>query len=377
MPAMSPTMDKGGVTEWKFKEGESFSSGDVLLEVETDKAQIDVEAQDDGILAKILVQNGGKDIPVGQPIAILAEEGDDLANLEIPDVSAPAAAAAAAPKTETPKAETPKAETPKPSTPAPSGTSTVANPKQVLFPSVATLLAENNISRDDAIAKIKATGPNGRLLKGDVLAYLGKIPKDAAESVASFVNVHSKLDLSNIEKHVVAQKVESAATPVENAKESKEDGKPQKKPKAKVEPIVKTFPLEHVLAFQKRAVEQGSPSLSLKEYINGASSRAERYAYQRHSKPSDYYDPIFEDLVSPSPTVERFTVKLDIPNVANAKSKPATSQLDFAEDLFATPSKSSPSTFGDLTVTLTLKNVSDAKDKAQLYLDQLEKYLRV
>lgn len=52
MPAMSPTMNEGGVTEWKFKEGDSFKSGDILLEVETDKSQIDVEAQDDGIFGQ-------------------------------------------------------------------------------------------------------------------------------------------------------------------------------------------------------------------------------------------------------------------------------------------------------------------------------------
>lgn len=55
MPAMSPTMTEGGIAEWKKKEGDSFSAGDVLVEIETDKATIDVEAQDDGVLAKIIV----------------------------------------------------------------------------------------------------------------------------------------------------------------------------------------------------------------------------------------------------------------------------------------------------------------------------------
>lgn len=55
MPAMSPTMTEGGIAQWKKKEGESFSAGDVLIEIETDKATIDVEAQDDGVMAKIIV----------------------------------------------------------------------------------------------------------------------------------------------------------------------------------------------------------------------------------------------------------------------------------------------------------------------------------
>ncbi|ODQ61612.1 hypothetical protein WICANDRAFT_22294, partial [Wickerhamomyces anomalus NRRL Y-366-8] len=137
MPAMSPTMNEGGVTEWKFKEGDSFKSGDILLEVETDKSQIDVEAQDDGILAKIIKADGSKDVPVGEAIAIIAEPGDDLATLELPEIK-----------------------------------SMKADPKQTFFPSVASLLEANKISKEDALSNIKASGPNGRIVKGDVLAYL-------------------------------------------------------------------------------------------------------------------------------------------------------------------------------------------------------------
>ncbi|KAM9917697.1 hypothetical protein OXX59_009165, partial [Metschnikowia pulcherrima] len=65
MPAMSPTMTEGGIVSWKYKSGESFSSGDVLLEVETDKATIDVEAVDDGVMWEVLMQDGETNIPVG------------------------------------------------------------------------------------------------------------------------------------------------------------------------------------------------------------------------------------------------------------------------------------------------------------------------
>lgn len=89
MPAMSPTMTEGGIANWKKAEGEAFAAGDVLLEIETDKATIDVEAQDDGVMGKILTQAGENKVPVGQVIAILAEEGDDLASIEVPSDLAP------------------------------------------------------------------------------------------------------------------------------------------------------------------------------------------------------------------------------------------------------------------------------------------------
>jgi len=75
-------MTEGGIAEWKKKEGESFSAGDVLVEIETDNATIDVEAQEDGILAKIISQDGAKGVQVGSTIAVLAEEGDDLSGAE-------------------------------------------------------------------------------------------------------------------------------------------------------------------------------------------------------------------------------------------------------------------------------------------------------
>src|SRR5947199_10057380 len=91
MPAMSPTMTEGNIASWKVKEGDSFTTGDVLLEIETDKATMDVEAQDDGIMAKIFAPDGSKNVKVGTRIAVLADEGDDISSLEIPpDDSKPA-----------------------------------------------------------------------------------------------------------------------------------------------------------------------------------------------------------------------------------------------------------------------------------------------
>ncbi|CRK35849.1 hypothetical protein BN1708_019836, partial [Verticillium longisporum] len=84
MPALSPTMTEGNIATWKVKEGDSFSAGDVLLEIETDKATMDVEAQDDGIVFKIMSGDGSKAVQVGTRIAVLAEAGDDVSQLEVP-----------------------------------------------------------------------------------------------------------------------------------------------------------------------------------------------------------------------------------------------------------------------------------------------------
>jgi len=79
MPALSPTMEVGTISEWKFKEGDSFVAGDSLAEIETDKATIDFEAQDDGVVAKLLVEAGTNEIPVNMPIMVTVEEEGDVA----------------------------------------------------------------------------------------------------------------------------------------------------------------------------------------------------------------------------------------------------------------------------------------------------------
>ena len=77
MPALSPTMEKGNLARWLKKEGDTVKSGDVLAEIETDKATMEVEAVDEGVLSKILVAEGTADVPVNQPIAFIAGEGED------------------------------------------------------------------------------------------------------------------------------------------------------------------------------------------------------------------------------------------------------------------------------------------------------------
>ncbi|GAA5940932.1 hypothetical protein JCM1841_005174 [Sporobolomyces salmonicolor] len=179
MPAMSPTMTEGTIAEWKVEEGASFVAGDVLLSIETDKATIDVEAQDDGIMGKIGTPNGSAGIPVGKVIALLAEEGDDISNLSIPTESSSASAASssssAPPPSESKSESAPSgAPTPSPMTPSPVPSATHAHPthSKPLLPSVLRQLALAGVSDT---SEIKGTGFKGMLTKGDVLAFLGKI----------------------------------------------------------------------------------------------------------------------------------------------------------------------------------------------------------
>ncbi len=93
MPALSPTMEKGNLAKWLKKEGDVVKSGDVLAEIETDKATMEVEAVDEGVLAKIVVPEGSADVPVNQVIGLIMEEGEDASNLGASNTSTSASAA--------------------------------------------------------------------------------------------------------------------------------------------------------------------------------------------------------------------------------------------------------------------------------------------
>src|SRR5271163_4002934 len=121
MPALSPTMEKGNLAKWLKKEGDKVKTGDILAEIETDKATMEYEAVDDGTLAKILVPEGSADIAVNQPIAILATEGEDVkaaaaaggaASAKAAPVASPSPAAAPAAPAASPAAAPPAAKAP-------------------------------------------------------------------------------------------------------------------------------------------------------------------------------------------------------------------------------------------------------------------------
>src|SRR5499425_3523444 len=105
MPALSPTMEKGNLAKWLKKEGDKVKAGDVIAEIETDKATMEYESIDDGVLAKIVVPEGTQDVPVNQLIAVLAQEGEDVA-------AAASAASKAAPAAKAPEPPKPAAAQP-------------------------------------------------------------------------------------------------------------------------------------------------------------------------------------------------------------------------------------------------------------------------
>lgn len=213
MPALSPTMTEGNIATWKVKEGDTYSAGDVLLEIETDKATMDVEAQEDGIMMKIMEQDGAKSVQVGTRIAVLAEAGDDIKTLGIPKDEQPQQSSGSSsppPAKEDAGSKDEKSA----SKPAPRAASNeVHEQKYPLMPSVETLIHQNGLDKDD-VSKIKPTGPNGRLLKGDVLAFLGSINADTPAVVSSRLEKLSHLDLSNIK---VAEK---KPAPADTSKEA-------------------------------------------------------------------------------------------------------------------------------------------------------------
>eukprot|EP00270_Netrium_digitus_P010524 TRINITY_DN3271_c0_g3_i2.p1 TRINITY_DN3271_c0_g3~~TRINITY_DN3271_c0_g3_i2.p1 ORF type:complete len:538 (-),score=164.33 TRINITY_DN3271_c0_g3_i2:290-1903(-) len=150
MPSLSPTMTQGNIVEWKKKEGDEVAAGDVLFVLETDKATLENEAQDEGFLAKILVSAGSKDVSVSTPIAILVENADDIPKFV--DYAGAAAPQASAPS---PPAAEPKEQA-------------SAVPPHHLGPSVKMLLEESGLDP----YSITGTGPHSIITKGDVLAAI-------------------------------------------------------------------------------------------------------------------------------------------------------------------------------------------------------------
>ena len=157
MPALSPTMDEGTLARWLVKVGDTISAGDIMAEIETDKATMEFEAVDEGVLAAIVVEDGTENVAVGTVIAMLAEEGEDVA-----DVSAPAnegssdAAPAPAP-----------APTPAPS-PAPAN-SNPANDDVKARPLARRIAVNEGVD----LSGIEGSGPKGRIVKSDVEAAVG------------------------------------------------------------------------------------------------------------------------------------------------------------------------------------------------------------
>jgi pyruvate dehydrogenase E2 component (dihydrolipoamide acetyltransferase) len=186
MPALSPTMEEGNLAKWLVKEGDKVSPGDVIAEIETDKATMEVEAVDEGTVAKIVVPAGTEGVKVNSLIAVLAGEGEDAAAAAkggdapaAPKAAAPAAAAPAAP-TAAPAAATSAAPQP---TPAAKGADSSGGARTFASPLARRIAKDAGID----VSAISGSGPHGRVVKSDVEAAQkgGVAPKAAAAAAAS------------------------------------------------------------------------------------------------------------------------------------------------------------------------------------------------
>lgn len=171
MPALSPTMEEGTLAKWLVKEGDTVKAGDLMAEIETDKATMEFEAVDEGVIAKIVVAEGTDGVKVGTVIAVLAGEGEDAGSVS-------------APKAEAPKAEAPKVEAAPAAAapaPAPAAAPKADGDRVKASPLARRIAAEKGVD----LSGVAGSGPNGRIVKADIEgAKPGAAPAAAAPAAA-------------------------------------------------------------------------------------------------------------------------------------------------------------------------------------------------
>jgi len=213
MPALSPTMESGTVSKWTVSVGDAVRSGDVIAEIETDKATMEVEAVDEGVMAVILVSEGAEGVAVGTPIARLAEDGEAVDDVAAsPAASAPAPAAPATTADEKP-ADTPApAATPAPvSAPSAKDTQSKAGGRIFASPLARRIAADQGVD----LASLAGSGPHGRILRRDVEAAetrqssagVAAMPTNAPMSAvagASTVEANSQM------RRIIAQRLQES-----------------------------------------------------------------------------------------------------------------------------------------------------------------------
>ena len=183
MPALSPTMEEGTLAKWLVKVGDEVGSGDIMAEIETDKATMEFEAVDEGTIAQILVDEGTENVAVGTVIAMLAEDGEDVSDVEAPSGDAkPAPAPTPAPTPAEKEASTPE---PAPApTPAPAPKSSSSSDRVIASPLAKRIAEQSGVD----LAAVKGSGPNGRIVKADVEGFDGAaaaVPAKAAPAPAA------------------------------------------------------------------------------------------------------------------------------------------------------------------------------------------------
>ncbi len=169
MPALSPTMEEGTLAKWLVKEGDAVKSGQILAEIETDKATMEFEAVDEGVVGKILIAEGTAGVKVNTPIAVLLDEGEDASAVAAPKA---AAAAAPAPVVAAPAAVESRAEA------RPTGTGVPASGGARVFASPLARRIAKEKGLD--LGAVKGSGPHGRIVRADVEGAQPGVAKPAA-----------------------------------------------------------------------------------------------------------------------------------------------------------------------------------------------------
>jgi pyruvate dehydrogenase E2 component (dihydrolipoamide acetyltransferase) len=179
MPALSPTMEKGNLAKWLKKEGDPIKSGDLLAEIETDKATMEVEAVDEGVLAKIVVPEGTQDVPVNEVIGLIAAEGEDAKSLAAGKIEAagPAPQAASAAQPAANPGNGAKTTAPAAASSRPEAAATHNGNRVFASPLARRLAKQAGLD----LATLKGSGPHGRIVERDIkAASSGAKPASAA-----------------------------------------------------------------------------------------------------------------------------------------------------------------------------------------------------
>jgi pyruvate dehydrogenase E2 component (dihydrolipoamide acetyltransferase) len=183
MPALSPTMTEGTLAKWLKKEGDKVSSGELLAEIETDKATMEFEAADDGVLGKILVPAGTENVAVNQPIAVLLAEGEDASAAASVASAAPASKKAEAAPAAKPAEASKPAAAPQPQAQPQAASAPRKDGERVFASPLAKRIAKE---KGLDLASVAGSGPHGRIVKADVEnAAPGAAPAAAANLPAS------------------------------------------------------------------------------------------------------------------------------------------------------------------------------------------------
>ena len=221
MPALSPTMTDGTLARWLVGEGDKVRSGDVIAEIETDKATMEVEALDDGVIAKIIVAEGSQNVAVNALIAVLAEEGEDVSEATkiaegaeaapVPAKAAPVTPAPApAPKDEAEQVAAPAPAAAAAPTPASAPASAASEGRARVFASPLARRIAGDAGLD--IAAVKGTGPHGRIIRADVEDALAKgvTAPVAAVTPAGTSAQSERFEPHNAMRRVIAERLQQS-----------------------------------------------------------------------------------------------------------------------------------------------------------------------